>query len=360
VTDDKQHEKFLLKEGDIVIARTGATSGYAKTIKKHPEAVFASYLVRIRINDDHDWRYVGLVVESDEYKRYIKSVIGGAAQPQANAQVLTSFPVPLPSLPVQRKIAAILSAYDDLIENNTRRIQILEEMARDLYREWFVNFRFPGHEKVKMVESELGPIPEGWRVGTLKDLVECRRDSTRAGDHLSNRAYVPIDCIPRRSLTLLQAKSWEEAKSSLQLFEENDILFGAMRPYFHKVVIAPFKGVTRTTCFVLRPHRPELLGYVLLTMFQEATVKFATAHSQGATIPYAVWDGSLADMKVVLPYESLLLRFNNLVSPMLQMLKRALPKIRNLRKTRDLLLTKLISGGLNVSELDITTEGLEP
>lgn len=322
------------------------------------DAYQRTYVIRSLDNNklNNKYLYFALRPKLD----YLQSLSTGVTTKFLTLSILNEFELELPPLPPQRKIASILSAYDDLIENNTRRIQILEEMARALYYEWFVNFRFPGHEKVKMVESKLGPIPERWRVGTLKDLVECQRDSTRAGDHLSNRVYVPIDCIPRRSLTLLHAKSWEEAKSSLQLFEENDILFGAMRPYFHKVVIAPFKGVTRTTCFVLRPHRPELLGYALLTMFQEATVKFATAHSQGATIPYAVWDGSLADMKVVLPDESLLLRFNNLVSPMLQMLKRAFPKIRNLRKTRDMLLPKLISGELDVSKLDIATEGLEP
>jgi type I restriction enzyme S subunit len=76
----------------------------------------------------------------------------------------------MPPVDEQQQIAAILSAYDDLIENNTRRIQILEEMAQRIYTEWFVHFRFPGHEKVKMVDSELGKIPSGWEIGQLKDV----------------------------------------------------------------------------------------------------------------------------------------------------------------------------------------------
>ena len=79
--------------------------------------------------------------------------------------------IPIPPLPTQRKIAAILSNYDDLIENNTRRIKILEEMAGTIYREWFVEFRFPGHENVKMVESELGLIPQGWEVVTASEAI---------------------------------------------------------------------------------------------------------------------------------------------------------------------------------------------
>ena len=168
--NEKDIGKYRLEKDDIVIARTGATTGYAKRMRDDYTAVFASYLVRVRVNPKHDSQYVGFVVESDEYRQFIQLNLSGTAQPQANAQVLTSFPIPLPPLPTQRKIAAVLSSYDDLIENNTRRIKILEEMASAIYREWFVEFRFPGHEQVEMVESELGLIPQGWEVKQLGEM----------------------------------------------------------------------------------------------------------------------------------------------------------------------------------------------
>ena len=176
----KNLSKYQLEKGDIVIARTGATTGYAKRIRDNYKAVFASYLVRARVNPKYDSRYVGFVVESDAYKQFIQLNLSGTAQPQANAQVLTSFPIPLPPVSTQRKIAAGLSAYDNLIENNTRRIKILEEMASAIYREWFVEFRFPGHEQVEMVESELGLIPQGWEVKRLSDLVETQYGYTES------------------------------------------------------------------------------------------------------------------------------------------------------------------------------------
>jgi type I restriction enzyme S subunit len=95
-----------------------------------------------------------------------------------NQAIISRIPLLLPSIHTQRKIISILSAYDDLIENNTRRIEILEEMARSLHREWFVNFRFPGHEQVKMVDSELGLIPEGWEVKPIGDVAEVGRGSS--------------------------------------------------------------------------------------------------------------------------------------------------------------------------------------
>ena len=98
-----------------------------------------------------------------------------AGVPHINLSLFQGLTMPLPPLPTQRKIAAVMSAYDDLIENNNRRIGILEEMARRIYREWFVEFRYPGHEDVTLVDSELGPIPDGWQVGTLDDLVVLQR-----------------------------------------------------------------------------------------------------------------------------------------------------------------------------------------
>jgi type I restriction enzyme S subunit len=108
----------------------------------------------------------------DTMKSRIKSVSRGATQDNLSLDKLLSFDLLVPPLPLQRRIGDILSAYDDLIDNNTRRIKILEDMAQMLYREWFLNFRFPGHEKVRMVESELGPIPDGWAVKTLGELAD--------------------------------------------------------------------------------------------------------------------------------------------------------------------------------------------
>ena len=95
-----------------------------------------------------------------------------ATMPSLNQEIISRIPLSFPPLPTQHKIASILSAYDDLIENNTRRIQILEEMAQMIYREWFVHFRFPGHEQVRMVDSEIGRIPEGWEVKGIGEVVE--------------------------------------------------------------------------------------------------------------------------------------------------------------------------------------------
>ena len=140
--DSENYEKYSLKVGDIVIARTGATTGYNALITKDVEAVFASYLIRFKINPQKaNFRFVGHLLKSKGYFGFINCAIGGAAQPGINAKVLSSFSFMLPPLPTQTRIAEILSAYDDAIENNNRRIALLEKAARELYREWFVRFR---------------------------------------------------------------------------------------------------------------------------------------------------------------------------------------------------------------------------
>jgi type I restriction enzyme, S subunit len=227
-------------------------------------------------------------------------------------------------------------------------------MAQNLYREWFVKFRFPGHEKVRFVDSPLGMIPEGWEVKRLDQVASFQNNGTVAGEHLRNRVYLPIDCIPRKSLAISETNLWSEAQSSLHLFDSGDILFGAMRPYFHKVVVAPFKGVTRKTCFVFKSRLPEYHAFTALTLFQESTVSFANAHTKGATIPYAVWPNAMDGMLVVVPPIQQAKQFQNAIGPMITKIGTIFFQNTNLRRTRDMLLPKLISGEVDVSDLDIT------
>jgi len=351
---EKTYRHFKVDAGDIVVASSGNTYGKVGRIsEKDLPLMMNTSVIRFRSSDPNrlndDFLYAFL--RSEVFKNQVESFVIGSAQPNFGPTHLKRMVMPIPPLAIQRRIAAILSAYDKLIENSQRRIKILEMIARGLYREWFVHFRFPGHEAVPCAPSPLGDIPKGWEVKKLGALVTSSRRATKPGPHLEDRRYVPIDCLPPRSLALLEAKAIEEAQSSLQLFEKGDILFGAMRPYFHKVVVAPFPGVTRTTCFVFKPVRPEWHAFATMTAFDEATVAFASAHSQGATIPYAVWDGSLSEMPLVLPSPALLHRFETVVAPLIERLGQSFFALGNLRRTRDLLLPRLLSGQIDVEAI---------
>ena len=351
----KDLSKYQLEKGDIVIARTGATTGYAKRIRDNYNAVFASYLVRIRVNPKYDSRYVGFVVESDEYKQFVQLNIGGTAQPHANAQVLTSFPVPLPPLSTQRKIAAILSPYDDLIANNTRRIQILEEMAQIIYRQWFVEFQFPEHENVPMVESELGMIPQEWEVKRLGEMCHVIMGQSPKSEFYNETG----DGLPFHQGVKDFGKRFptDRVYCTVQnrIAEAGDILFSVRAPV-GRINIAHKKIVIGRGLSAIRSKRGNqaFLCQQLKERFQEEDTM------GGGTIFNGIRKDDLLGIPLLSPRESVIDQFEEIVNPIFSELVNLAMKNINLRQTRDLLLPKLISGELDVSELDINIDGIQP
>ncbi len=341
--DKSRLPKYRLRTGDIVIARTGATTGWAKFIKDPPQAVFASYLVRVRPAPSVDARFVGFVVESAAYKNFVQQHMGGAAQPNANAQVLTSFELPLPPLSVQRRIADILSAYDELIENSQRRIEILGIMARALYREWFVEFRLPDHGNRPRIPSPRGDLPEGWTAAKLGEIAEEIRRNVAKGELDEPRPYVGLEHIPRRAIAL---DAWEEVTklgSNKLAFRKGDVLFGKIRPYFHKVSVAPFDGLCSADTIVIRSRHPEHYALVASCVSSDAFVAHASATANGAKMPRANWD-VLANYEVAMPDRQVLQRFSTFFAGVIEQQQTLIFQIKNLRRTRDLLLPRLLSG----------------
>jgi len=158
----RKQKNSLLPAGTVCFTCIGATIGKI-CMTTRPSFTNQQINSVVVDTDNHDPKYVYYLLRQQAGR--VKALASGAATPIVNKSTFSNLRVLVPSLPAQRKTAAVLSAYDELIENNTRRIKILEEMAQAIYREWFVNFRFPGYEKVEMVDSQLGPIPEGWEVG---------------------------------------------------------------------------------------------------------------------------------------------------------------------------------------------------
>jgi len=294
--------------------------------------------------------FLGYFLRSDFGQSILLALTTGAAQGVLNTQSIAALPAPVPPKDHQERIASILSAYDDLIENNTRRIAILEEMARRIYEEWFVRFRFPGHEQVRMVESELGLIPEGWHWGELRDISYDVRDSVNPDATDPATPYVGLEHIPRRSLALAEWGTAADVQSTKLRFSSGDILFGKIRPYFHKVAIAPVAGVASSDAIVIRPKDTDWFPIVLSTVSSDAFVAEATQSSNGTKMPRANWN-VLLGYKIPLPTQAVRERFNDFVNGVAGSIKNMTLRNRNLRATRDLLLPKLISGELDVSRL---------
>ncbi len=281
---------------------------------------------------------------------------------------LSRVTVPMPPLAVQRGVAEVMGALDDKIEQYRRMSETLQATAGALFNSWFVDFdavrsnlqgQHSGLQQPSFAlfpdsfqDSVLGRLPNGWRAETLDDVLSQRVDRRAASADTSNQPYVPIDCIAPRSLSLVESRPGEEAKSSLTAFRQGDLLFGAMRPYFHKVCVAPFAGTTRTTVFVLVPRAAEDFAYATLLLHRSETIDYAAAHSTGSTIPYAVWSGSLANMPIVMPSPLVRQAFDIFVRPILQRIAHTYFPVHTLAALRDALLPKLISGELRVPDAE--------
>ena len=272
---------------------------------------------------------------------------------------LREIPIIVPPLPTQRKIAAILSTYDDLIENDTRRIKILEDMAQTLYQEWFVHFRFPGHEHVPMVESALGPTPQGWKIGKLGDLAESVRRNVKPSDIDQETPYFGLAHLPRKSIALADWDSVDSINSVKLVFKKGEILFGKIRPYFHKVGVAPLDGICSSDAIVIRPKRNEYFAITLACVSSEQFIAYATTTSQGSKMPRSDWN-VLVKYPILIPTDQITQCFSNFTCDVVDKIQNLIFQNRNLRQTRDLLLPKLISGEIDVSELDVETNDMEP
>lgn len=351
--EDKKRKKFLLDSGDIVVARTGATVGYAKQIWARPEgATFASYLVRFRPDPSkvHPY-YLGQVVQSATFKNWVKSVAGGAAQPNANARLLGTFDVPLPEPEVQRKIGTALRAIGELIENSRRRIEILGDMARLLYREWFVHFRFPGYEEVEFVDSDLGSIPEGWRCETLADAAHLvMGQSPKSEFYNSDGVGLPFhQGVTNFGVRYPEHKNW--CTDENRIAEEGDILLSVRAPV-GRINVAPERLVIGRGLAALRSRRGTQVH-----LFESLREVFSEEDSMGGgTIFKAVTKSDLEQISIVRPPVGIVESFEGTVGPMFELVRNLTFQGRLLRQARDLLLPRLISGDLNVSELDLELE----
>ena len=351
----------VLPVNTVLVAMYGATAGQLGLLRQPMTCNQASSALVVDPKAA-DFRFV--FYQLLQARPQLKSLATGAAQQNLSGVLIKSLRFPYPPLPEQRAIAHILGTLDDKIELNRRMNETLEAMVRALFKSWFVDFDpvrakaegrdtglpkhiadlFPG----SFEDSELGEIPSGWTVGKLSNVLSQRVERCTASAETAARPYVPIDCISAKSLFLRESRPGEEAQSSLTKFYKGDLLFGAMRPYFHKICIAPFDGTTRTTAFVLYPRQPDDFAFVTLLLRHPDTIDFATRHSTGSTIPYAVWTGSLEEMPVVMPPLEIRKAFNGIAHPILLRIPEPYFENRTLAVLRDSLLPKLISGKLQV------------
>jgi len=352
------HDEALCTHPSIVIGRKGAYRG----VHYSPAPFFVidtAFYLEPKTNIDVRWAYYELLTQD------IIGMDSGSAIPSTSREAFYSLPVRVPPPDEQRAIARILGTLDDKIELNRRMNVTLEAMARALFKSWFVDFypvrakaegRDPGLPKPiadlfpdRLVASELGEIPEGWSVGTIGDVAVHARRGVQPSEIDASTPYIALEHMPKRCIALSEWAAGDGLKSNKFRFKRGEILFGKLRPYFHKVGVAPVDGVCSTDIVVVTPREDGWFGFVLGHVSSTAFVEYTNAGSTGTKMPRTSW-GEMARYPVVIPSANIGEAFSAQIRSAIDRIIASIHESRTLAALRDTLLPKLISGEIRVKD----------
>ena len=355
--------RLLPRPGDLIMAREAPVGNVAmipdglepclgqRTLLIRPDAkvVIPKYLVFLLISP---------IIQSQ-----IHGKTNGATVAHLNMSDVRKFELPpLPPVPVQHRIASILSAYDDLIENHRKRISILEEMASRLYRKWFVQFHYPGHESWPLADSPLGHIPKGWLSDFSAIATLSRAGITPAEEKADEFEHFSIPAFDDGALPTLDRR--ETILSNKFKIIEDAILLSKLNPRIRRIWYARPSGVApavaSTEFLVLKPTASSSIAYLHgLCSSDSFYGRFLGLTGGTSTSHQRVRPETLLSLPVPLPPRQAIDRFDLVYQPIIELVHSLRQQIFILRRTRDLLLPRLMSGTLSVSDL-IAAEAAVP
>ncbi|WP_437528256.1 restriction endonuclease subunit S [Sorangium sp. So ce726] len=360
---DDYPDRFRLAPGDVLLVMTCQTAGgEILGISGRIPDDGRTYLHNQRLGkvvihrpDDLNLGYLYYLFLSPAFNAHLVATASGAKILHTAPSRIESFTWNRPPLPVQRRIADILSAYDDLIENNTKRIKILEEMARSLYREWFVNFRFPGHEKVQLVESPIGKVPKGWTIRRIDEYgpvitgkTPSKADPSNFG---SDIAFIKLPdmhgnvfCI--KTSEMLSAKG--AMTQSNKMLPSNAICVSCIGTA-GIVCITSEPSHTNQQINSIVPAEPSAREYIFFIV-QGLGDGLRALGANGATM-VNVNKEKFASIKTLWPEPSVVHQFHQKAGPCFEQILKLQQVNARLVQTRDILLPRLISGDIDVSRL---------
>jgi len=267
---------------------------------------------------------------------------------------LKNLEVRIPIQSTQQAIANCLSLFDSKINLNHQMNKTLEAIGQAVLKRWFVDFEFPNENGKpykssggKMMDSALGEIPEGWTIGCFGDIAYNLRNVVSPGSVESETPYIGLEHMPRKSIALGDWGYAKDVDSNKFSFSQGNILFGKLRPYFHKVGVAPVDGVCSTDILVIGTRQPEAYGLVLFHASSAEVVNYADMTSTGTKMPRANWN-DLSQYKITIPPREIMETFTNIISPMVMMIIGNIHHSRTLGSMRDSLLPKLMLGRIRV------------
>ena len=366
---ESENDRFLITAGDLLFARRSLVAeGAGKccaVLNVDEPTTFESSIIRARPDPTRaDYLYLYYFFNSALGLYHLDTIRRQVAVAGITGSDLTNLDIPVPPLPEQRAIAHILGALDDKIELNRRMNETLEAMARALFKSWFVDFE-PVRAKMagrntglpkhlanlfpdRLVDSELGEIPEGWEAGALGDIAFSPRRSVKPASLDGETPYIGLEHMPRHSIALTEWENVGKVTSNKSIFEKGEVLFGKLRPYFHKVGTAPVDGVCSTDVVVIVSKATEWSAFALACVSSVKFVSYTNQASTGTKMPRTSWK-IMGDYRMCLPTAPVARAFQNVAHPVLEHIIANIHESRTLASLRDTLLPKLVSGEVRVT-----------
>lgn len=348
----EKYSQYWLNEGDVILAmdRPWVTAGlkFSWIKPNDPKSLLVQRVARMRGKNGLLTGYLRYIVGSKNFSDYIKNLMGGTNVPHISGKQIKAYEILLPPEPTQAEIVKHLATYDDLIENNKRRIQLLEDSARQLYKEWFVRFRFPGHEHVRIIDG----VPEEWKKGEVSQFYRTSSGGTPSRKipefYTGEINWVKTQELNNCFIFDTEEKITEEAisKSSAKLHPENSVLVAMYGATIGELGILAKPSTTNQACCALIANA-DTAHYTHAYLFLKENKTALIGMSKGAAQNNISQD-IIKNMDMLMPPQMLLEQFVDIVDPMFLQIKTLSLQIEKLTSARDILLPKLMSGEIAV------------
>jgi type I restriction enzyme, S subunit len=361
---ESKYGRTRLSGGEVLLTLVGSVGQVAEVPAACKGFNVARAVGVIKPINGIDAKWIALCLRSPLSQHILGTRANTTVQTTINLKDVRALPIPIPP-PVERlRIADFISALDDRITLLRETNATLEAIAQALFMSWFVDFDPVRAKQQGLVptgmdestaalfpdsfeESALGLVPKGWGTGVLGDVVKTVRSQLQPAELNAAIHYIGLEHLPRKSLSLTNWDSAEGLESAKAKFSEGDILFGKLRPYFHKVVVAPFDGVCSTDILVCQPTQRAFYCFAAMHLFSTEIISYADRLSNGAKMPRISW-GDIAAYPLVAPTNAIASAYNDTAAPLLEVIKGNVFQAQTLATLRDTLLPRLISGQLRL------------
>lgn len=337
--------KYCSQEGDVIFSRVGSVDRCSYVSKEYSGWLFSGRCLRVRPRSGINPEYLYYFLTNEGTKQYIRNIAVGATMPSINTKLLNEVPITIPSLDDQRRIASILSSLDRKIELNNKINADLEEMAQAIFKNWFVDFE--PFKNGKFVDSELGMIPEGWKVGSPYEYVKvvygAPYKSAKFNDNGEGLPLIRIrdlkDCNPQFYTP--------EILPQTEYVNMGDIVAG-MDAEFVPHIWKGNTGLLNQRVCKLMPQQTSISNLFVLYLMKPE-LEFVQSYKTGTTVSH-LGKADIDKFVVVLPPLKVVEECSKILDSILQRIKNISAESRNLSTLRDTLLPRLMSGELEVPE----------